>query len=81
MPIGNVGSQIVNAVSSATAPMNSPSADRRCHTYCRKPTNSTINDAPSREPFSIANASTSDTVPPENRLSEMAATGEPLSTP
>jgi len=39
-----------------------------------------MNDAPSREPLIIANDSTSVIVPAENRLSEIAATGEPLMT-
>ena len=80
-PIGSTGSHSVNAVSSATTPMYSPSADLRLRvTQSTKPTNSTMNDAPSREPLIIANASMSEVVPEENRLSEIAATGEPLIT-
>ena len=39
-----------------------------------------MNDAPSRDPLIIANASRSDVVPDAKRLSEIAATGEPLIT-
>ncbi len=40
-----------------------------------------MNEAPIREPLSMANASPSLMTSPANRLSEMAATGEPLRAP
>ena len=60
--------------------MYRPSAERLCVTQRTKPTKSTMNEAPSRDPLIIANASRSDIVPEAKRLSEIAATGEPLIT-
>ena len=43
--------------------------------------NRTMNEAPIRDPLSMANVSLSLIVPPANRLRAIAATGDPLRAP